>query len=377
MNAIDNALRPMTLIVDPKGKYADENRLFQGIPTVERTPNGRLWAAFYGGGTGENLENYVLVQFSDDDGLTWNKRLAVDMPGVAVRAYDPCLWLSPSGALWLFWAQTACVNCAGWNPTFDGRCGVWRAICDAPDAGAPVFGAPERIANGVMMNKPTVTRDGVWLLPCAIWQYVPNFLYDLPGERFSNVYASYDDGKSFSLIGHADYPDRLIDEHMLVQRRDGSLWMLIRAKNGIGEAFSHDGGHTWENARDSGLGGPCSRFFIRRTRSGRLLLVNHYHFSGRNNLTALLSDDDGATWRGGLLLDGRANVSYPDGAEDDAGNHYIIYDRERTGAREILLARVTEDDILAGALVSPGSFAHRVVNKATGTRRFIACSDAT
>ena len=370
MRQLEMALRPMTMIEDPKGKYADELRLFQGIPAVERTAGGRLWAAFYGCNTDarndENMENFVLVQSSDDDGFTWKKRLAVDMPGEAVRAYDPALWIAPDGALWLFWGQTACINRAGWVAAFDGRCGVWRSICENPDGARPHFGAPARIANGVMMNKPTVTRDGAWLLPCALWHFVKNAAFDLPEERFSNVYASYDQGKTFELIGHADYVDRLIDEHMLVERRDGSLWMLIRARNGIGQAFSCDGGHTWEGESDTGWGGPCSRFFIRRLRSGELVLVNHAHFTGRNNLTAFLSDDDGATWTGGLLLDGRDGVSYPDGVEDENGNLYIIYDRERLGAREILLARVTKADIRAGKLVSDGSFLHRLANKALG-----------
>ena len=363
MSSIDYALEPMTLIYDPQGKYADEIRMFQGIPTVERTAGGRLWAAFYGGGTGENRENFVLVLYSDDDGKSWKHRLAVDMPDQAVRAYDPCLWISPAGDLWLFWAQTSCLN---ENPTFDGRCGVWRAICKNPDDAEPMFSAPLRIANGVMMNKPIVTRDGTWLLPCAIWNFIRDFTYDLPEERYSNVYASYDHGESFALIGRSDYAERLIDEHMIVEREDGSLWMLIRAEKGIGEAFSTYGGKTWFDERDSGLGGPNSRFHIRRTRSGKLLLVNHYHFTDRNNLTAFLSDDDGKTWKGGLLLDGRSNVSYPDGAEDDCGNHYIIHDYDRYNAKEIVLSKVSEEDILAGELVTKGSYLRRMVCKATG-----------
>lgn len=363
----DLSLAPMRIVRDLRGKYADENRLFQGIPTVERTP-GRLFAAFYAGGTGECGENFVLLQCSGDDGATWAPLLAVDMPGTPVRAYDPCLWHAPDGRLWLFWAQSYSVEGDGHNPTFDGRCGVWHITCDDPDAPEPTWSAPRRIANGIMMNKPTVTRDGAWLLPCAIWHYVPKYLHDLPDERYSNVYASYDNGQTFALIGRADYENRLIDEHMIVERRDGGLWMLIRARDGIGEAFSSDGGRTWSGERDSGLGGPCSRFFIRRLRSGRLLLVNHVRFTGRNNLTAMLSDDDGATWSGGLLLDERANVSYPDGTQDEQGHIYIVYDRERTGAREILMAKITEADILAGAAVTPSSYLKHVINRATGKR---------
>jgi hypothetical protein len=36
----------------------------------------------------------------------------------------------------------------------------------------------------------------------------------------------------------------------------------------------------------------------------------------RSHLTAYLSDDDGRSWHGGLLLDERNGVSYPDGVEE-------------------------------------------------------------
>ena len=103
-------------------------------------------------------------------------------------------------------------------------------------------------------------------------------------------------------------------------------------------------------------------------------MLNHVNYTGRNNLTALLSDDDGATFPHALLFDERAAVTYPDADEDEEGNIYITYDRER-GAfarsladvygceREILVARITEADILAGELVSAGSYLKRVVSK--------------
>ena len=104
------------------------------------------------------------------------------------------------------------------------------------------------------------------------------------------------------------------------------------------------------------------------------MLVNHYDFDGRNNLTALLSEDEGKTWPYTLLFDGRMNVSYPDAVEADDGYIYITYDRERGGfgkslegvlsaAREILYARVTEDDILAGKLISEGSRLGCIISK--------------
>ena len=60
-------------------------------------------------------------------------------------------------------------------------------------------------------------------------------------------------------------------------------------------------------------------------------IINHNDFKGRNNLTAFISEDDGETWPYSLLLDRRNNVSYPDVKEDENGNIYVIYDRERGG----------------------------------------------
>ena len=226
--------------------------------------------------------------------------------------------------------------------------------------------APRRIADGIMMNKPIVTRDGSWLLCCALWEGFPSEYNDLPEERFPNVVRSADGGETFWKIGHADWPDRLIDEPMAAELSDGRVWMLIRGKKEIGQSFSSDGGFTWSPGEDSRLGGPGSRFCLRRLKSGRLLLVNHYNYTGRNNLTAMLSEDDGRSRKGFLTLDGRDDVSYPDAAETADGRILIVYDRKRYAEKEILLAAVTEADILEGRPVSPLCRLKTVLNRAAG-----------
>ena len=57
---------------------------------------------------------------------------------------------------------------------------------------------------------------------------------------FSNVYISKDGGKTFTLGGHSAYEERYIDEHMCIEKNDGSIWMLIRARRGIGESTSYE-----------------------------------------------------------------------------------------------------------------------------------------
>lgn len=362
MTIHETALEPARILSQPnEQRFLDEGRLWQGIPSIERTADGTTFAVFYSGGKTEESGNFAVVIRSDDEGKSWfSPWLVIEHSDPQVRVFDPNLWLDPDGQLWLFWAQS--------RGKYDGRAGVWATVTGQPDAEQPQWSWPRRLANGIMMNKPTVLQDGTWLLPCAVWVSHPagEAHPELAAECHSNVYASTDRGRHFVLRGGADVPDRSFDEHMLLEQRDNRLRMLVRTHYGIGQSFSQDGGHTWSAGEDSGLGGPSSRFFIRRLRSGRILLVNHVHYSGRNNLTALLSEDDGQTWPFSLLLDERDQVSYPDATETADGRILIVYDRERHAAREILLATITEADILAGRCVSRMCALKAVINRATG-----------
>jgi hypothetical protein len=180
---------------------------------------------------------------------------------------------------------------------------------------------------------------------------------------------STDRGRTWVVRGacHVPKDDRAFDEHMIVERHDGSLWMLARTAYGIGESVSTDRGRTWPALAPSAIKHPSARFFIRRLASGNLLLVKHGPIdaqTGRERLTAHLSGDDGRSWRGGLLLDERSGVSYPDGAQARDGSIRVIYDHSRTGEKEILMARFTEEDVERGECVSGKAEMRMVVNRA-------------
>lgn len=379
---IDSPLTPARLFIRPREeRFQDSHRRWQGIPSIEVTDKGRIFVNFYSGQDAEVGGNVMVLCVSDNGGETFSScEVVVEHSDPACRIYDPCLWIDPNGVLWMSWAQAR-----GFN---DGRSGVWVSLCHDPDAGNLVWTEPRRIANGIMMNKPIVTSKNEWLFPTAIWSdtsgSVPDERHGLENEQFSNVYASADEGVTIELRGSADVPNRSFDENMIVEKRDGSLWMLVRTFDGIGESFSYDDGYTWTPGRKSAIEGPCSRFHIRRLESGRLLLVNHHQFGeqlspdeilkqgnvkswkGRSHLTALLSEDDGKTWPYHLLLDERSEVSYPDAKEAADGSIYICYDWERVREREILMARITEQDILEGKIQAPSSKLRVLVNKALG-----------
>ncbi len=195
-----------------------------------------------------------------------------------------------------------------------------------------------------MMCKPIVLSTGEWCLPASTWRQT---------DHSARMVVSTDEGKTWRVRGGCNVPKdvRAFDEHIIVERKDQSLWLLARTRYGIGESVSTDRGVTWPELQPSAIAHPSARFFVRRLRSGKLLLVKHGPLDkaiGRAQLTAFVSKDDGRTWTGGLLLDERKGVSYPDGVQADDGAIYLIYDFDRRGAREILMAVFTEDDVLAG-----------------------------
>ena len=374
----DPALDPPVVHTSPGREYRDANRRFQGIPCIERAGNGRLWAVWYSGDRREGPRNFLVLVTSGDDGKTWSSPQFVVDPVGFVRAFDSCLWTDPQGRMWLFWAQAA----GHW----DGRAGVWAMVTKQPGASRPAWSAPRRIADGVVMNKAIARGNGEWLVPATLWPREPtlplinerdrlnltpealrNLIHDPPTPRGSYTLVSNDRGKTFRALPPAPFPPGDgPTENMLIERRDGSLWMLARTTYGIGESVSSDGGRSWSPARPSGIAHPPTRFFIRRLRSGNLLLVKHVPPNGkdRSHLTALLSNDDGRSWMGGLLLDERANVSYPDGVEASDGRIYVIYDRERFSEREILMGVFREEDVVAEKGVSAAARLKVLVNRA-------------
>ena len=354
-------------------KHFAANRIYQGIPSITATPSGRLFAVWYGGGAGEGPDNYIMIVISDDGGKNWSRELwVVDPPQDNIRAFDPSLFTAPDGSVHCFWSQ--CVS-SGIEDIFDGRNGVWHAKCSNPD-GDPaqfIWSTPERIGDGVMMNKAVVLSGGEWALPVSVWHTRQGVKpVSSPGAM---MYVSSDNGKTFHFRGGIEVPPEFAtyDEHCIYELSDGRLGMFIRkTKGGYFESFSSDRGYTWSEVALSPLPGVSSRGFMGRLASGKLLAITNDSKSGRRNLTAFLSDDEGKSWNAKLRLDLRDMVSYPDAVQDKKGNIFIIYDRDRYGCGEILCSKITEKDIEAGNLVSDESFAGAFVSRLFVTRKELA-----
>ena len=332
----DIALEPATVIVNPWKQHVPPTTR-QGVPGIERTTKGRLWVVY--GRDVESPRNYQVLIRSDDDGHTWSDPQVMVLPCRDVRAMSASIWTDPQDRMWVFWGQSFGQQ--------DGRYGIWTIVTSNPDAENPTWSKPRRLGNGIMLNKPMVLSNGDWLFTSSVWKT----------DNSIKVYASHDQGKTFELRGTANIVNAELrgpDEPMIVERKDGSLWMLVRVR-GIGQTVSYDLGKTWTPVERLKIPHPTTRFFVRRLKSGALLLVKHGSMAEktrREKLVAFVSDDEGQTWQGGLMLDKREKVTYPDGVQAGDGTIYIIYDYNRTPNGAVFMAKFREADVRAGKIVT-------------------------
>ena len=346
--------------LDPGMEFDEINRFWQGCPTIARTRGGRLYAGWYSCGTREpSLKNYNLLVRSDDNGRSWSRPVLVipSLEAEAICCIDIQLFIDPEYRMWIFWTQRD----LHYAFTDEKHLSTYAVVCENPDADVLILSEPRYIAPGFLRCQPTVLNDGRWLL-CAYDFQEGNYHYS----------ESCDKGVTWTRKdGALRCCPRNFDEPMILERRDGSLWFLARTAVGVGflaEAFSFDGGATWENSHLTDIADPSARFFLRRLNSGRVLLIKNdsrgqsKNIKDRYNMTAFLSEDDGRSWCASLLID-PGNSSYPDAAEDENGNIYLVHDRGRYAAREIVISRFTEEDILNGKLTDHSSFVNQIISK--------------
>ena len=354
---------PSAIIRLPDAVHARATRRMLCAPSLAASRSGRrLWASWFAGVTDfEDSNNYVVLATSVDGGVTWREVLAVDPDSEGPRrCFDPQLWTTPDGQLHWTWIDRRAVLRDGMDMRRGGdRWGMsggahpygdqtWMLSFDAerePPADLP---APIYVGLGLEACKPAALSTGEWLLP----------LYVNHGRPPSANFYATRDHRTFAFLPGISIPKEKqgFEEHTLVERRNGDLWCLLRADGGLQEAISRDKGRTWSEARPpAGLKHTSSRLFLRRLASGNLLLVKHgkpNEDAGRTNLSAFISEDDGVTWKGGLLLDERLHASYPDGDQLPDGTILVVYDHDRSRHGTVHLAQFTEADVLAGRDVS-------------------------
>ena len=316
--------------------YSKEKRKWQSAPSITKSGD-TLFCCFSGDNYGgdEAPNNYNVILKSEDNGKNWETVCIIDHMD-SVRIHEPILWTDKDGTVWHFWAQSY-----NW---WDGRGGVWAISLDT--SGDTVsWSKSKRLCNGVLATPPITLSNGKIALPVSIWRRFKSQYNDYPNWGNSAIYLADSMSDDFTYIGGASDENSTFDENAVVERADGSLYMIIRCENYISYTVSYDSGKTWTTPEK--LMDHCSsRSYLTKFPSGNYLLITNNHTTNRKDMTAFYSDDECKTWTPKLLLDERDAVSYPAGQIDSKGRVYVAYDYNRYVEEEVYFATFTEQELI-------------------------------
>ena len=331
-----------------EAKYAVKSLDRTQITALETSVKGRLWASVLCGG--EDADGFLMLAYSDSQGKSWvEHNLVLDARADKLSVRNGVLWRSPKGEMWLFYSV--------FDGFYDGRGSMWAMVCKEPDAKKPVWSEPQYLGVGIPSGRPMLNAKGEWLLPTALWgrevldygrmlfiankwnrlrfqsPYADKY-HELDSKRGAGVYVSSDEGASWrENLGLVKCTSELVEARynnpQLFVQADGDMRMVLRVS---GTAWSYsslskDGGASWsEPARF--VSTPDQGFAVHRLASGQLLMVRNGRFD-RNlywlpeGMYAYLSEDNGATWYGGLRLATDCATVNPVVAEGKGGVIYI------------------------------------------------------
>lgn len=154
-----------------------------------------------------------------------------------------------------------------------------------------------------------------------------------PWEHYIPVFYSDDAGRSWIKSASVVMDGSKINDHdgamepKLIERQDGSVFMLIRTTRGtFFRSISDDGGITWSKPESTGIENNNSFGELARLSDGRLILIwnrdeklpafdyvpdpndwivkdlDYGWIKPRNKLSAAFSSDDGATWTDPVVI---------------------------------------------------------------------------
>ncbi len=329
MIKIGDGLQVDTLTVPTVGKLHHAH-----CSGVVAFPDGELLVVFYWAKKEANRNQAIFAVRKKPDENQWSKPTLILKDSWRMVG-NPAIWIAPdTGKLWLFFVRSV----GGWsvcNPRY----------VTSPDRGRswskskPLYNF---ISRGIK-NPPIVTSRGWYVLPAYI-----EFR-----DYFSLFYVSKDQGKTWSERGRVKIPDaevppdsghdwgRLVLQPTVIERRDGKLIALMRAKSPLGKMHfteSLDGGWTWSDAKPYILPNPGGGFHWMRLASGDLgIIYNHApvppdHGFERNPLSVAISEDDGHSWqfRRNIMEGTGEDVhqrigGYPTMTQDSTGRIHVVW----------------------------------------------------
>jgi predicted neuraminidase len=293
--------------------------------TVVELRDGRVMAAWFGG-AGEGKPDVAIWGAVRENGR-WNAP-AVLVREPAIPTYNPVLFHSAAGVLWLYYKF-------GPNPS------EWTAGRLSSGDEGRTWSAPEHLPAGIygpIRAKPLVLDDGTIVSGTSVESY---------GSWACWIERSTDDGRTWTRHGPVTVAgttpprpgiDSGIIQPVVVPMGGRRLRFYARATADIGRicvAESPDGGVTWTSARSTDLPNPNAGIDVVRLKDGRFVMAYNHTSSGRTPLNLAVSSD-GERWAMFHALETEpGEYSYPAMIQGRDGNLRITYTWRRKNIRYI------------------------------------------
>jgi len=346
---------PQAEICSPESKH-----LVAGGGVTIRLKDGRIMLIYSGPVSPHDQPPGICRTYartSADECKTWSaEREIIHHP--ECQACGATVLRDSEGALWVIYMG---FHGSVWNKETDEpdmektRSDLWAAR--SLDEGE-TWGDNRMIFRGYTgaINDAKVSSSGHIIVPFS-------YVVPQPGRLVSACVVSGDNGKSWQLgeatdIGQqGDHAGAL--EPVVVELRDGRIWMLIRTDLGhFLQAFSEDNGLTWSEPTATEIVSPSAPCHIIRLASGRLAITwNNFGETStearRSALSMALSEDDGQTWSEPIvcvraLEEKYPQVSYPYICEASPGEMLVGFNHVTSGWNRVQgkLFRIREETLL-------------------------------
>lgn len=358
--------------------------------SVVECPNGDLLACWFYG-SGERNAKDVLIQGArlKRGAKAWSAVFEMaDTPGHP--DCNPVLFIDAKERLWLFWIV---VQSARWEESLlkyrraeqyqQARRGgpprwSWQDVillqpgdefAEAMKAGFEKLDPPEPMwaeyalpysRQLIEAAKDPEKRQSGWMTrtrPLA-----------LPSGRI--LLPLYSDGFNVGLVGISDdlgatwRPSLPIVglgpiQPAIVRKRDGQLVAFLRDSgsdpNRVLRSTSNDDGETWSLATDTDIPNPGSSLAVEGLKDGRWVMICNDTELGRHRIVAMLSDDEGATWKWKRTLDEArrdgpraGSFAYPSVIQSRDGSIHVTYTHSRDEMKTIKHAAFGADWVVSG-----------------------------
>ncbi|MCA8997112.1 MAG: exo-alpha-sialidase [Planctomycetaceae bacterium] len=291
-----------------------------GLPLgpFDRLPNGDII-------TVQGDESTANAIISQDEGQTW-KTIPIfeDSDKYKIRP-ERAMLCTEQGTVIIAFMNDPERSGWKWDPT----------LHDSPEAQLPTYVV--RSSNGGQTWEPPQKLHDAWTgairhmiqLSDGKIVFTSQMLLHNPGRHATVTYASDDEGKTWTQsniidLGGMGHHDGAI-ESTIIERGDGSLWMLLRTNWGrLWQAISTDGAKTWHPIGPTPIDASAAPAILHRLDSGRLFIAwNRYYYDGteqypkaggdgqwsgtptsnnRQELSIAFSDDDGQTWSNPVVV---------------------------------------------------------------------------